>query len=100
LTETGSGPSADRRPENAVEVVPVLLESDSEAGGTSLKTARFFEELPGCCFPALVAGGELLDRGLLPSDEVVEAGHLRRRVGCPTRLGFSLPLDATVEVSC
>jgi hypothetical protein len=48
----------------------------------------------------LVAGGELLERGLLPSDEVVEAGQLRRHVGFPALLGLSLPLDAALEVLC
>jgi hypothetical protein len=100
LTERGSGPSAHRRPRNAVEVVPVLLESGSEAGGTPLKTERFLEELPGSCFLTLVAGGEPLERDLLPSDEVVEARHFRRHVGFPALLGLSLTLDAAVEVLC
>ncbi len=100
MAETDSGWSADRRSENAVKLVSVLVEAAGKAGGGPLKTPGLFEELPGRRFLTLVAGGELLEPGLLLSDELVEAGQLRCRVGCPTRLGFSLPLDATVEVSC
>jgi hypothetical protein len=47
-----------------------------------------------------MASGELFERGLLASDQVVKAGHLRRHVRFPALLGFNLPLDAAVEVFC
>jgi hypothetical protein len=98
LAEGDRDPSSNRRPENAVEVVPVLLETGGEARPSSPKIPGLFEELPGRCLLTLVAGGDLLERGLLSSEEVVEAGHLRRHVGFPALLGFSLAPDAAVEV--
>jgi hypothetical protein len=100
LAEPDRGSLADSRSKNAVEVVPVLLEDGAEARGASLKTAGFFEELPGRCFLTFVAASELFERDLLPSDEDVEAGHLRRHVSFPALLRRSLPLDAAVEVLC
>jgi hypothetical protein len=100
LAEADRGPSADRRSKNAVEVVSVLLEAASEARGAWPKIQGLAEELPRRCFLTLVSGGELLERGLLPGDEVIEAGQLRRHVGFPALLGFSLALDAAVEVLC
>jgi len=57
LEGADSGPSADRRSNNAVEVVPVLLETGGEARGSSPKIPGLFEELPGRCLLTLVASG-------------------------------------------
>ena len=100
MAEADRGPSIDRRSRNAVEVVPELLEAGSEVRGVLLKSRGLFKELSGRRFLTLVAGGEPLERDLLPSDEVVEARHFRRHVGFPALLGLSLTLDAAVEVLC
>jgi hypothetical protein len=100
LAEGDRVPSANGRPESAVEVVPVLLEAASEPRAISQTTPGLFEELPGRCFLTLVAAGELLESGLLPCDHVVEAGCFRRHLGFPALLGSSFALDAALEVFC